>query len=179
LENKKNIPYNIYENILHFQTEVQKYFSFLNEYNYILSEIEIGQKENFLNYFCNFLFINDETIINIEYSTDIINGYNIAFPQIKQKPVIDNLISCNISDSNAFMSIQQFAELFQPQISKNEFSINLDSKNILIEITNVVRNYSIFFQKNLTTVLKKEKIFDCYTDRFNHKVFNEIKYSTK
>ncbi len=174
MEDNKTIPQNINERLLHFQTEVKQYFSFLNDYGYILSKIEIGQKENFLNYYCNFSFLNGKTFISIDYSTDIIKGQTLAFPQVKQRPVFDNLISCSISKDDAYMSVGQFIEISQSQMTVNDFSIPIDSKNIFDDITKVVRNYSSFFQNNLADVLLKKKMYNCYTDRFYKKIFEEV-----
>jgi hypothetical protein len=57
------------------------------------------------------------------------------------------------------------------------FIIKVDSGDIKEEITRVVYNYNDFFKIYLTDVLSKEKIYDCYIDRFYDKVFKEINYS--
>ena len=174
---KDNIPLEINNRILHFQSEVIKHFAFLADYNYIPDKIEIGRTENFFEYYSKFCFKNGDTSINIDFETDIINGHTIKFPQVKQKPVIDSLVSYSISDKIAFMSIECYIEEKHPEILKDGFNISINSQNIKEEITRVVENYSTFFQNNLVSVLKKEKIFDCYTDRFYDKVFKEIPYN--
>jgi len=99
-----------------------------------------------------------------------------AFPKENESPVIDDRISCSISDLNAFMSIDSFAAETQPNLPQDYFSITLNTKNLKDGITRVVKNYSNFFQENLVSVLRKEKIYDCYTDRFYDKVFKEKHY---
>ena len=176
MTNIKEIPEDIYGRLKHFQDEVNKHFSFLTDFNYVLENLEIGRTDAFLNYFCNFSYRNGDTLIRIDYSTDIIKGQTLAFPKEKQRPVVDNLVSCSISDPNAFMSVGQFAEETQANLPQDHFSISLDTKNAKEAITRVVKNYSNFFQDNLASVLKKEKIYDCYIDRFYDKVFKEKHY---
>jgi hypothetical protein len=172
----KEITPDISDRLKHFQQEIDKYFSFLADFDYVLQNIGIGRTEIFLDYYCNLRYKNGDTLLSIDYSTDIINGQTIAFPDEKQRPVIDNLVSCFISDPNAFMSISQFAEETQPNLPSDYFSISLHGKDIKEEISRVVKNYSNFFRENLVDVLKKEKIYDCYTDRFYDKVFKEKHY---
>lgn len=173
------IPGVINERLIHFQNEVNKNFSFLNDFGYALDKIENGQAENFLNYFSNFSFRNRETKISVDFSTDIINGMRTAFPNLKEEelPAFDNNIYCSIYDTNALMSIFSFIETQFPEISTDNFTIKVTAVNIKNEITRVTENYSDFFRTYLTDVLKKNKIYDCYTDRFYDKVFKEIRYS--
>jgi hypothetical protein len=171
-----NIPTDINKRLLYFQDEVKKHFSFLSDYNFTLDKTETG-RANFLEYYAKFLFKNGDTTLDISFMTDIINGHSTRFPNEKQKPVIDNLVSCTIADSKAFMGVSNFAEAKYPSIPQDSFTIKLNANDINSEITRVVHNYSDFFRDNLTAVLKKEKIYDCYTDRFYDKVFKEITYS--
>lgn len=173
-----NIPTNINIRLIYFQEEVKKHFSFLTDYGFTLYKIETG-RANFLEYYSKFLFKNGETSLDISFMTDIINGHSTKFPQEKQKPIIDNLVTCTIADSNAFMSVSNFVRTKYPSIPQDNFSIKLDAKDINIEITKVVRNYSDFFHENLVPVLKKEKIYACYTDRFFDNVFKEIIYNNQ
>jgi hypothetical protein len=170
------IPADINDRLLHFQEEVKKCFLFLTDFNYSLEKIETGRTDNFLNYYCNFFYQNGDTSVSVDYSTDIINGQTIAFPQVEQKPVIDDLVSCSISDSNAFMSIDQFARETQPKLSEDYFTIGQNRKGIKEEITRVVENYAHFFRNHLYDVLQRKKIYDCYIDRFYDKVFEEKHY---
>ena len=170
---KVNIPNNIKERLVHFQEEVKKYFSFLANYGYSHDKVEMGRKDLLLDYYCEIIFKNGNTKISIGYSTDALNGSQIAFPDVKEKPIFDNLISCYISDSNAFMSIRSFAEAKLPA---GHFLIPLNVENLDFEISRVLKNYADFFQNNLIDVLKKDKIYDCHTDRFNDKIFKEINY---
>ena len=178
MTNNNLLPVVINERFTHFQNEVNKNFSFLYDFGFALDKIENGRTENFLNYFSNTSFINRETKIRIDFSTDIISGMKTAFPNLKGEdlPVFDNNIYCSISDNNAFMSIDNFIETRFPKISKDYFTIKITSVDIKNEITRVIENYSDFFRTYLTDVLKKEKIYDCYTDRFYDKVFKEIHY---
>jgi len=172
------IPGVINERLIHFQNEVNKNFSFLNDFGYALDKIENGRAENFLNYFSNFFFRNGETKISVDFSTDNINGIRTAFPNLKEEelPVFDNNVSCSIHDTNAFMSIDNFIETQFPEISTDNFTIKVTAVNIKNEITRIIENYSDFFRTYLTDVLQKNKIYDCYTDRFYDKVFKEIHY---
>jgi hypothetical protein len=99
MTDSSSISADINDRLLHFQEEVKKCFLFLTHFNYSLEKIETGRTNNFLNYYCNFSYQNSDTSISVDYSTDIINGQTIAFPQVEQKPVIDDLVSCSISDS--------------------------------------------------------------------------------
>jgi len=176
MSNTQNIPEDIKERLNHFREEATKHFSFLADFNYLLDTIEIGRTETFLDYNCNLSYRNGDTLITIDYSTDIIKGMRTAFPKENESPVIDDRISCSISDLNAFMSIDSFAAETQPNLPQDYFSITLNTKNLKDGITRVVKNYSNFFQENLVSVLRKEKIYDCYTDRFYDKVFKEKHY---
>ena len=176
MRDSSQIPTNINDRLLHFQDEVKKHFLFLTEFNYSLEKIETGRTDNFLDYYCNFSYQNGDTSVRVNYSTDIINGQSIAFPQVEQRPVIDDLVSCFISDSNAFMSIAQFAQETQPKLSEDYFTIGQNGKDIKKEITRVVQNYAHFFGNHLSDVLQKKKIYNCYTDRFYDKVFEEKHY---
>jgi len=172
---KDNIPKEINERLTYFQDEVKKQFAFLTEFAYSLDEIDMG-REDFLEYYSKLIFKNGNTSININYETDIIKGHTLRFPEVKERPVIDNLISCFITDPNAFLSVSSFAESKQLLPSTKYFNIELNAININDEILRVVRNYSTFFQDNLVAVLKKEKIYNAYTDRFYDKIFKEIHY---
>jgi hypothetical protein len=169
------IPININERLTHFEKEVKVKFSFLVDYGYILKSLLKGRTENFLDYFCKFDFEKEDTSIRIYYSTDILNGNLIAFPQEKERPLTDNNISCFISDKNAFLSVGQFAETIV-QKPKDAFWINMEASDIQMEISRVVKNYNQFFQDHLMDVIRQEKMYDCYTDRFYDKVFKEIHY---
>ena len=172
----KSIPADINERMIHFKEEVKKYFSFLADFGYCIEKVEAGRTENFLDYYCNIAYNNGDTHIRVDYSTDIINGRMMAFPKEKQRPVIDDLIFCAIRDPNAYMVISQFAEEAHFNLPKDCFSISVKTDNIRAEITRVLQNFSDFTRTHLRDVLKKEKIYDCYTDRFYDKVFKEKHY---
>src|ERR1017187_7011138 len=106
----QTIPNNIEERLKHFQEEVTRYFPFLSEYGYILDEVKSGWDNRMHDYNCRIIYKNGETKIDIKYSTDILKGNLDAYPNEKQRPVIDNLISIHINDPNAFMFINQFAK---------------------------------------------------------------------
>ena len=172
------IPENINERLLHFKNEVNKNFTFLIDFGYVLDKIEKGQAESFLNYFLNFTFRNTDTKISVDFSTDIINGMRTALPNLKENdlPAVDNNVYCSIIDTNALMFINNFIEKQFPEIPKVNFTIELNAVDIKMEITRVVENYSIFFKTHLIDVLQKKKIYNCYTDRFYEKIFKEIHY---
>jgi hypothetical protein len=174
-----NIPDEFEQRLYFFEGEVRNCFSWLYEYGYILDTIETNRTENFLDYYSVLSYKNENTIIKIHYSTDIINGIKTAFPKLEkdQLPFVDNQISCSIRDNNALMSIASFVEAKFPNIPMENFIIKVDSGDIKEEITRVVYNYNDFFKIYLTDVLSKEKIYDCYIDRFYDKVFKEINYS--
>lgn len=171
------LPDSINDNLNFFQNQVKKYFPFLATFGFTIDKIETGRSENFLDYYCNFHFKNGDTSISINFSTDIVNGHKTAFPKIEQRPVVDSQISCFISDNNAFMSVDSFAKTMYKELTLDKFTIPIGTSNLQSEITNVIESYSSFFQDKLTDVLKKKKIYNCYTDRFNDKVFNEIIYA--
>src|ERR1035437_10682178 len=176
MSEKQTIPKDIEERLKYFQEEVEKYFSFLSKYGYILDKVETGRKDHLLDYYCELTFINGTTKIWINYDTDILNGSLIAYPNEEQRPVIDNFISINIIDPNAFMDINQFAETIHSKYHVDDFSIEIDIENINYEITRVLKNFADFFQSNLVEVLKKQKIYECLTNRFYEKIFREIPY---
>jgi hypothetical protein len=174
---KTIIPNEIQERLRFFEDEVKKYFLFLSEdYNYSLDTIETGRRTLLLDYYCDLIFKNGSSIINISYSTDILNGSLTAFPAVKQRPGIDTLISCNISDISAYMNVSEFALTTQPALNSNLFSIAPDTENITGAISSILINYSNFFKNNLVEVLKKQKIYSCYINRFDEKVFEEKSY---
>ncbi|MNJ90814.1 hypothetical protein D3C87_84540 [compost metagenome] len=173
----KNISTEIKNRLLFFQNQVLEQFSFLPNFGYSLDKVESGQTDNFKDYFSTFKFSNGETVIRIHFSTDIINGAKTAFPNVKDKelPIMDNLISCSISDKIAFMSMHRYIETTFPEILE-DFMIKLCAPNLEAEVTRVTKKYANFFETNLISVLQKKLIYDCYTDRFNDKVFEEIHY---
>jgi hypothetical protein len=170
------IPANIQNRLNHFTEEVNRNFHFLSHLGFQLEKIESGRTDNFLDYYCYFSYQNGDTTISIRYSTDIINGQTTALPQVDQRPIIDNQVSCSISDSNAFMNVSQFAQITQPKLPENYFTIEKTSDNIKADITKVVQNYAHFFNEHLNDVLQKKKIYNCYVDRFYDTVFNEKHY---
>jgi hypothetical protein len=172
----QKIPINISNRVMHFKKKIENRFSFLVDFNYLLEKIEIGRTNDFLNYYCNFSYQNGDTFVRIEYSTDIINGQTIAFPHVEQKPIYDNVISCFISDSNSFMSIDLFAKETQSTLSDDYFKIAQNEEIVKQEIARVVENYVSFFRNHLVAVLQKKKIYNCYIDRFYDKVFEEKHY---
>ncbi|MBL7937430.1 MAG: hypothetical protein JNM51_16610 [Bacteroidia bacterium] len=176
---KDNIPTIINDRILHFEQEVKKYFTFLSDYVYTIDKIEKGRSVNFLDYFCNLKFKSDETSISINFSTDIIEGHTSAFPKSDQRPVIDSIVSCSISDLKALMIVSSFIETKHPEFKLEALNIRLDQTDVKSEVTKVVFNYSEIFKNNLVEVLKKEKMYNCYTDRFYDKFFEEINYIHK
>jgi hypothetical protein len=173
---RNHIPSDVSERLLHFQEQVQKHFSFLIEFNFCLEEIKRGQSD-FLEYYSKFIFKKDDLIIDICFTTDIIKGHTTKFPQVQQKPVIDNLVSCFISDTKALMSVECFAETMNSAHSETDFSIDIKSENVKDEVSRVVVKYSDFIQKHLVDVLTKEKMYDCYTNRFYEKIFKEFHYT--
>jgi hypothetical protein len=174
------IPADINDRLLYFDNEVKKYFSFLSDFDYSLEDIKVGQSENFLDFFSHIKFKNGKTSISIHFSTDTIKGATTAFPKTKQRPNADSQVSCFISDDKAFMSVYNLIETKYPTLQPSDnFTIPLISKDVKAEITRVIINYSNFFRDKLTQVLKKEKMYDCYTDRFFDKVFKEINYVDK
>jgi len=178
MKDKNPIPIEFKKRLLFFKNMVSEQFSFIQDFNYILDKVEIGQKENFKDYFFEFTYANGDTVIKIHFSTDIINGIKMAFPKSEEKelPGVDSQITCFICDKNAFMSIDSFIETKFPEISTDDFTIKSGSSDLELEIIRVVKNYSNFFKTNLTAVLEKRTIYDCYTDRFYDKVFKEIRY---
>ena len=172
------IPEEINERLIHFQNEVNTNFSLFSDFGYTLDKIENGRSENFLDYYSKFSYRNKDTEISIDFSTDIINGMKTAFPKLKERelPAVNNSIYCSICDANALMSIHSFIETKFPEISIEDFTIKLDIVNIKDEITRVIKNYSDFFRTHLVDVLQKNKMYECYTDRFYDKVFKEIHY---
>ena len=137
-----------------------------------------GQTDNFKDYFFEYTYSNGDTILKIKFSTDIINGMKTVFQQLKEEelPAVDSQITCSIWDKNAFMSIHSYIETKFPELPNETFAINRDAFDLTSEILRVTKNYSDFFRANLTPVLEKKMIFDCYTDRFYDKVFKEIHY---
>jgi len=170
------IPSDIKKRLLFFKDGVREEFSFLRDFNYFLDEEEFGRTENFKNYFFKFSFRNVDRLINIHFSTDIINGMKISFPSLKEEelPSVDSSISCSIWDKTVFMSVHSYIETKFPDIPQDDFTIKMGSLELELEITKVIKNYSDFFKTNLTSVLEKKIIYNCYTDRFNDKVFKEI-----
>jgi|JI10StandDraft_1071094.scaffolds.fasta_scaffold134731_3 hypothetical protein len=176
---KDNIPTIINDRISHFEQEVKKYFSFLSDYGFTIDEIEKGRSVNFLDYFCNLKFKNDETCISINFSTDIIEGHTSAFPKAEQRPVVDSIVSCSISDPKALMIVSSFIETKHPEFKLEVLNVRLNQTDVKSEVTKVVFNYCEIFKNDLVNVLRKEKIYNCYTDRFYDKFFEEINYLHK
>lgn len=172
------IPVEFKNRFLHFLNQVREEFSFLQDFGYSLEKEEVGQTDNFKDYFSEFTFTNEETVIKVHFSTDIIAGMKKAFPKLmdNELPGVDSQITCSIWDKNAFMSIHSYIEAKFPEISSNNFKIRIDSPDLESEISRVTKNYSDFIKMNLTSVLEKKIIYDCHTDRFYDKVFKEIHY---
>ena len=126
MTNLFNISEAVNKEFLHFQNAAKHNFAFLNDFGYNLTKIESGQSENFLNYFFNMTFLNQETKINIDFSTEIIKGMKKAFPSLKDKdlPEVNSNIYCSIRDSKALMSINSFIEFKFPEISKTISKLN-------------------------------------------------------
>jgi hypothetical protein len=164
--------------LIFFQNQVKERFSFLKDYGYSLDKIEDGQSEKFKDYFSEFTFTNEDTVIKISFSTDIINGRRAAFPNRKENelPIVDSQILCTIWDKNAFMAVNSYIEEKFPEISLDDFKISIDSPDLELEISRVTNNYSEFFITSLTLVLEKKLIYNCYTDWHYAKVFEEIHY---
>jgi hypothetical protein len=158
---------------------VNEHFDFLKEFDFIMNKEQYGRTENFKDYFSEITYKNEDTVLKIHFSTDIIDGRKQAFPKLKEEelPVVDSQITCSIWDKTAFMSIASYIESKFPEISKENFTIKLGSSVIEKDISRVTKNYSDFIKSNLTSVLEKKLIYDCYTDRFYDKVFKEIHYS--
>lgn len=161
-----------------FSNLAREQFSFLQDYNFTLDKEESGQTENFQDYFLELTYTNGETVIKIHFSTDIVNGTKTAFPKLKDNelPVVDSQITCSIWDTNAFMSVHCYIETRFPEISAETFRIKLGSSDLKSEITRVTKNFSDFFKANLISVLERNVMYDCYTDRFYDKVFKEVHY---
>jgi len=176
--NNNQIPLHIEKRLSFFKNQVNERFSFLKDFNYFLNSEQSGRTENFKDYFSEFRFANGDTVISVHFSTDIIEGMKMSFPRLKQEelPVVDSSITCFIRDKNALMSVDDYVELKFPDIPADDFRINLGSPDLEIEIAKVTKNFSSFFKANLKSVLEKEVIYDCYTDRFYNKVFKEIHY---
>jgi hypothetical protein len=170
-----DIPSPVLPRMLHFQDEAIKQFSFLSDFNYGPGIVEVKRNENFLYYYCSITFLNHETSVSINYSTDLINGHKTAFPQLTERPSNDNIIFCSINDPNAYMDVELYANKIRHGVSTNYFTID-DQLDINMEITRVVKNYSDFISNSLTDVLNKKKIYSCYIDRFYDEVFKEINY---
>ena len=172
------IPIEFKNRLLFFLNQVKEKFLFLQDFGYSLDKEEVGQTDNYKDYFSEFTFTNGETVIKVHFSTDIINGIKTAFPKLmdNELPSVDSQITCSIWDKNAFMSIHCYIEAKFPEISSNEFKIGIDSQDLESEISRTTKNYSDFIKTNLTSVLEKKIIYDCYTDRFYGKVFKEIQY---
>ncbi|MEI7724501.1 MAG: hypothetical protein WCK09_05310 [Bacteroidota bacterium] len=173
-----HIPIEFESSLLFFKSQMYHYFSFLQDYNFTLTKEESGQTKTFKDYFIDFTFTNGDTVIKIHFCTDIINGRKTAFPKLKDEelPGVDSQITCSIWDKNAFMSMHSFIETKFPEISKASFTIILGCPDLDMEIKRVTKNYSDFIKTNLTEVLEKNTIYDCYTDRFYDKIFKEIHY---
>lgn len=178
LADELQIPFDFKERLLFFKYQVNEYFDFLKEFDYFLDEEQYGRSEDLTKYFSEFKYKNGDTVVKINFYTDIFNGNKKAYPKLtpEELPIIDSLISCSIWDKKAFMSIPCFIELKYPQISYDNFMIKLDSSDLEKDISRVMKNYSDFFKNNLTSVLQKKIIYDCYTDRFYDIVFKEIQY---
>ena len=172
------IPYEFRTRLLFFKNQVHERFDFLKDFEFKLDKEENGRTENFKDYFFELTYVNGDTVLKIHFSTDIINGMKTAFPKLKEEelPEVGSQITCSIWDKAAFMSIDSYIESKFPEISDDNFSIKLASPDLEKEISRVVKNYSDFFKTNLTSVLEKKLIYDCYTDRFYDKVFKEIHY---
>jgi hypothetical protein len=173
-----HIPIEFESSLFFFKSQVYKYFSFLQDYKFTLTSEESGRTKTFKDYFIELSFTNGDTVIKIHFSTDIINGWKIAFPELKddELPCVDSQITCSIWDKNAFMSIHSFVEAKFPEIPKDRFKIILGCPDLDKEIKRVTKNYGEFIETNLTEVLEKKTIYDCYTDRFYDKIFHQIHY---
>jgi hypothetical protein len=174
----RQIPLQFKTRFLLFKNQVREHFDFLKDYKFKLDKEENGRTENFKDYFLKFTYINGDTVLNIHFSTDIVNGMKTAFPKLRDEelPVVDSQITCSIWDKAAIMIIPNYIELKFPEISSDNFTIKPGSSDLEKQISRVVKNYSDFFQSNLISVLEKKIIYDCYTDRFYDKVFKEIHY---
>jgi hypothetical protein len=172
------IPIEFKDRLAFFFNLAKEQFSFLQNYNFSLDKEESGQTENFKDYFLELTFTNGDTVIKINFSTDIINGMKTAFPSLKKNelPVVDSQITCAVWDTNAFMSIDSYVETRFPEISGETFRIKLGVSDLKSEIARVTKSFSDFFKVNLILVLEKKVIYDCYTDRFYDKVFREVHY---
>jgi hypothetical protein len=177
MADNNRIPKEFNERLLFFKDLVKDQFSFLQKFNFSLDKEESGQKENFKEYFFEFTYKNVDTVIKINFSTDIINGVKKTFPKQKDEelPVVDSQMWCAIWDKNAFMSVNSYIDEKFPDISKDHFIIKFGA-DLKPELTRVTKNYSEFFKANLISVLEKKVIFKCYTDRFYDKIFQEIRY---
>jgi hypothetical protein len=173
-----HMPIEFKNRLLFFKSQVNERFSFLQDFNYPLSKEESGQTEKFKDYFIEFTFTNEETFVKIHFSTDIINGIKTAFPKLNDKelPGVDSQITCSIWDKNAFMSVDGYIETKFPEIPNDNFTIKLGSNDLESEISRVTRNYGDFIKTNLTAVLEKKTMYNCYTDRFYDNIFKEINY---
>lgn len=178
MKKDSEIPLQFKERLLHFRNQVHEHFDFLKEFEFKLDNEQNGRTENFKDYFSKCGYINGDTVLKINFSTDIVNGMKTAFPKLKEEelPSVDNQITCFIWDKAAFMSIHSYIDSKFPEISADNFTIKLETSDVEKEISRVVKNYSDFFKSNLISVLEKKIIYECYTDRFFDKVFKEIHY---
>jgi len=172
------IPTKFKDRLDFFSNLASEQFSFLQDYNFALDKEESGQTENFQDYFLELTYKKRETVIKIHFSTDIINGMKTVFSKLKDNelPVVDSQITCSIWDTNAFMSVHSYIETRFPEISDETFRIKQGTSDLKSEISRVTKNFSDFIKANLTPVLERKVIYDCYTDRFYDKVFKEIHY---
>jgi len=177
MKKTNQIPIEFENRLVFFKSQVKIRFSFLEDFNFTLTKEERGQTETFKDYFIEFTFTNGETVIKIHFNTDIINGRKTAFPELKddELPCVDSQITCFIWDKNAFMSVHSYVEYKFPEISAESFTIS-GSTDLESEIKRVTINYGDFIKTNLTEVLEKKTIYDCYTDRFYDKIYKEIHY---
>ena len=72
------IPIAFEKRILVFKNQVNEEFCFLKDFKYILNKEQSGRTEIFLDYFYEHRYSNDDTVIKIHFSTDIISGMKAA-----------------------------------------------------------------------------------------------------
>jgi hypothetical protein len=170
------IPESILTRLNLFSKLIEDEFSFLKMHGFTFASVSVGRTDKFLDYYSSVIYLRDGMQIELRYSTEIIAGMNEAFPEVKQKPVRDNLISFNISRDAMFMSVDKFIEIKYPKVSIDGFSIPLNSSNLEGDIRLVIGNYSAFAKTNLLDVVSGKTMYNCYTSQYYENIFEERHY---
>jgi hypothetical protein len=169
------IPEHINNRLLLFKDQVDRSFSFLNQFNFSLDKFQLGRNEVTFHYFCDFSFRNGSVVLNINYKTDIINGFKRAHPELKAFITEDDSISSTITAPNGFLIVKLFKQITRPVKGICYFEID-STRDINIEIERVTNNYSEFILSDLAEVLSKKIMYECCFDRYNDIVFEKRYY---